>query len=230
MKIAQILPILQGELPNAGIPMVMVRLQGCPLKCRYCDTPYALDPKGGTEMSIEEIIIEINKYVQLYNCQWVDISGGEPLLQSNGLKKFVDSLFQIPLMVEIETSGYFPPPEWWSFVSCWVVDWKCPSSGVESKRIRDWVRLARGQSLIDFCFKFVVGSGEDLQFALEHRTGGQDLVSPVVWDIKDRNGEIIIGREQVEWNRRVAQFCLENGFRLSLQTHKYLFGQGRQDV
>ena len=32
---------LQGETELVGLPTVFVRLTGCPLRCRYCDTEYA---------------------------------------------------------------------------------------------------------------------------------------------------------------------------------------------
>ena len=33
---------LQGESSRVGLPTIFIRLTGCPLRCQYCDTEYAL--------------------------------------------------------------------------------------------------------------------------------------------------------------------------------------------
>ena len=38
LRITEIFHSLQGETSRAGLPTVFVRLTGCPLRCRYCDT------------------------------------------------------------------------------------------------------------------------------------------------------------------------------------------------
>ena len=41
LRITEIFYSLQGEARTAGRPTVFIRLTGCPLRCRYCDTGYA---------------------------------------------------------------------------------------------------------------------------------------------------------------------------------------------
>ena len=65
----------QGEGSRAGIPCVFIRLAGCHLRCTWCDTEYGYT--GGKEMSINEIL----SMVENYNCQLVEVTGGEPLMQ-----------------------------------------------------------------------------------------------------------------------------------------------------
>ena len=45
MRISEIFYSLQGEGFLAGVPSVFVRLAGCPLRCRWCDTKYGWDEK-----------------------------------------------------------------------------------------------------------------------------------------------------------------------------------------
>ncbi len=67
---------IQGESIYSGRPCIFVRLTGCNLRCTYCDTRYAYEE--GIEMEIAEII----RRVAAYNCRLVEITGGEPLLQT----------------------------------------------------------------------------------------------------------------------------------------------------
>ena len=66
---------LQGETELVGLPTVFVRLTGCPLRCRYCDTEYAF-----TE-GLKKTFSEIDQMISKYNCNRVTITGGEPLAQ-----------------------------------------------------------------------------------------------------------------------------------------------------
>ena len=225
MRINSIHSIIQGEGTSSGIPMLMVRLQGCPLRCEFCDTPYALDPNGGTEIPVQNVLAKIKEY----NPTWVDFSGGEPLAQSDELRWLLYQVGLLKIKTEIETSGYLPPPQWYRYlVSCWVVDWKMPSSGVKSKEINKWAYNLRSRDSI----KCVVSDEDDLEFILKNKlkTKASFIISPMVWDIKDYLGQVVIGKEQVGWIRRVAQFCQEHNFRLSLQQHKFVWGQERRDV
>ena len=67
---------LQGEGPHQGLKTVFVRLQGCnfyPRGCKYCDTKYAQDPKGGKEMSLNEIINTVKRMAEaVANCARLD--------------------------------------------------------------------------------------------------------------------------------------------------------------
>ena len=49
--VMEVFASIQGEGRYAGEPQVFVRLHGCPLRCRYCDTPGSWDP-GGTRARV----------------------------------------------------------------------------------------------------------------------------------------------------------------------------------
>lgn len=198
--------------------MLMVRLAGCKLGCSYCDQPDA--QTGGTYLSVESLA----QTIKSYNLPWLDISGGEPLLQAEGINLLLNELFLIGFYpwVEIETSGVYPPPVWADRVAKWVVDNKCPSSGISSK-ISNWTKVPCD-------VKFVVGTEQDLDFAKNNKVEGKvNLLSPVIFYVKNWGGSILISSKQARWNQRVSNFALEHDFRFSLQLHKIIWGMERQD-
>jgi 7-carboxy-7-deazaguanine synthase len=100
MVINEIFHSLQGEGFLAGIPSVFMRLAGCPLRCRWCDTKYAWDNEGGNEYSIEEIV----QTVQQWPCKFIVITGGEPMINSD-LPELVQELKASDRHITIETAG-----------------------------------------------------------------------------------------------------------------------------
>jgi 7-carboxy-7-deazaguanine synthase len=79
MVINEIFYSLQGEGFLAGVPSVFVRLAGCPLQCRWCDTKYAWDQRAGEDYNIGDIV----KTVQQWPCKFIVITGGEPMINSD---------------------------------------------------------------------------------------------------------------------------------------------------
>jgi 7-carboxy-7-deazaguanine synthase len=76
MRLSEIFYSLQGEGFLAGVPSTFVRLAGCPLRCRWCDTKYAWDQESGTEHSIDEIV----EIIRQWPTKFVVITGGEPMI------------------------------------------------------------------------------------------------------------------------------------------------------
>src|SRR4051795_2037524 len=75
LTINEIFHSIQGESTHAGRPCVVVRLTACDLRCSWCDTPYAFSE--GRKVSVEEVA----EQVTAIGCEYVEITGGEPLLQ-----------------------------------------------------------------------------------------------------------------------------------------------------
>lgn len=98
LRINEIFYSLQGESRSAGFPTVFVRLSGCPLRCTYCDTPYAFS--GGDWMSLEAILATVAGYGVPHVC----VTGGEPLAQRNSLL-LLQRLADDGYAVSLETSG-----------------------------------------------------------------------------------------------------------------------------
>ena len=70
---------LQGEGKLAGVPSWFVRLSGCNLRCRWCDTPYASWQPDGAPRSIDDLLGEARGAAQRGVCHAV-LTGGEPMM------------------------------------------------------------------------------------------------------------------------------------------------------
>lgn len=73
LRVAEIFDSIQGEGMWAGVPSTFIRLSGCNLRCRWCDTPYASWSPEGPMMSIEEV-------AEKASADHVVITGGEPMI------------------------------------------------------------------------------------------------------------------------------------------------------
>ena len=100
MRVNEIFYSLQGEGFLAGAPSVFIRLAGCPLRCRWCDTKYALDQTAGAHYSIDKIV----ETVQQARSKFVVITGGEPMI-SQDLPQLVQKLKASEKYITIETAG-----------------------------------------------------------------------------------------------------------------------------
>jgi 7-carboxy-7-deazaguanine synthase len=98
LRVTEIFYSIQGEACFSGWPTVFVRLTGCPLRCRYCDTAYAFT--GGEWRTFEEITTEVRRYGTRYVC----VTGGEPLAQPR-CAAFLTQLCDSGFDVSLETSG-----------------------------------------------------------------------------------------------------------------------------
>ena len=203
LNITEIFYSLQGEAKEVGIPTVFVRLTGCPLRCNYCDTAYAF--KGNNPLSIQHILDEVAQY----NAQYVCVTGGEPMAQSNCLK-LLDSLIVSGYNVSMETSGSIDITPVNSKVSI-VMDIKTPSSTEEHQNRYENLPILKSKDQL----KFVIASRSDFDWCTEivdnHEVESEILFSPVYESLKP-----------VE----LAEWILEKklNVRLQVQLHKLLWG------
>lgn len=100
MKINEIFYSLQGEGRLAGVPSVFVRVAGCPLRCRWCDTKYAWSETAGREMSSDEI----EKEISAFDTSYFVITGGEPMYCQD-FDDFIKSVAKPGRHITIETAG-----------------------------------------------------------------------------------------------------------------------------
>lgn len=165
MKINSIFESISGEggfFPQ-GSWVTFIRFQGCNLNCRFCDTLYAQDIKGGEEKSIEEIVSQVKTDKVL-------ITGGESLFQSIAFSELVISLLSAGKQIQVETNGsLFPSPElpmWAAKRINWIVDYKCPCSS-ELKNMPDVQQFINVWKELPALIKFVVSPDlENMTFVL----------------------------------------------------------------
>lgn len=158
LPVNEIFVSLQGESSWAGYPCCFVRLAGCNLRCRYCDTPGARTESASRPMSVAAIARACRESA----APLLAVTGGEPLRQSL-LGKLVDALTALPARaVLVETNGSYDiraVPE----AAITVMDVKCPASGAAESM--DWENLKRLRAHDEV--KFVLCDRADYAFALE---------------------------------------------------------------
>lgn len=100
-----------GTLDGPGIRFVLF-MQGCALQCRYCHNPDTWDTSTGKQMSVEDVLNEIEPYLAYYqkNGGGLTVTGGEPTLQAG----FVAQLFKEVksrwnLHTALDSSGFCHP-------------------------------------------------------------------------------------------------------------------------
>ncbi len=149
LRISEIFYSLQGESSTVGLPTVFIRLTGCPLRCVYCDTSYAFS--GGVKMAFDAIFAEVEKY----HCQYVCVTGGEPLAQRACIN-LLTQLVDLGYFVSLETSGALNVSEVDSRVIK-IMDLKTPSSGEMDKNCYENMAFLSAQDEV----KFVIANEDD---------------------------------------------------------------------
>jgi 7-carboxy-7-deazaguanine synthase len=132
---------------------VFVRLTACDLRCSWCDTPYAFHE--GRKRAMDDVLAE----VEAYQCDLVEVTGGEPLLQED-VYPLMERLLGAGKTVLVETGGHRSTARVPADVVT-ILDVKCPGSG-ESHR-HDWTNFERLRPHDEI--KFVVRDRADYDYA-----------------------------------------------------------------
>lgn len=158
LKVCEIFGSIDGEGLFTGNLATFIRLGGCNLRCKYCDTKYSFETSQMKSMTISEIIAEVNRI----GYHRVTLTGGEPLI-SDGVLELVSSLIENGNHVNIETNGSVRIDSLLASDSVTVtMDYKLPSSGVnESSFASRLFREDEIKKLMDKdVLKLVVGKGD----------------------------------------------------------------------
>jgi 7-carboxy-7-deazaguanine synthase len=206
MKINEIFYSIQGEGKWMGLPNIFIRTTGCNLRCSFCDTTYAYET--GEEMSIEEIINRIRKHP----CNYVCITGGEPLLQE-AIVQLIDVLLEKKYVICLETNGSIGIESLVGKKSLLIsLDIKCPSSTMHEKMNFNNVSLLTCNDQL----KFIIQNREDYEYAKKiikkYKPQSAIFFQPV-WGIN---------------LKELSSWVLNDGLdvRIGLQLHKIIWGDG----
>lgn len=189
MQVVEIFKSIEGEGKRTGLPTTFIRFYGCSLRCSYCDTKYSYEGTEYKNMTVDEIIAE----VEALGCQNITITGGEPLFQLD-LLPLLKKLFKAGnYWVNIETNGaedLAPVISFRESIQCnlfLTVDYKCISSGMHNQM---WVCNYDYLNSEDVV-KFVVADEKDLECVLEflkcYEGSCQFYISPVFGKIDPKD-------------------------------------------
>ena len=205
LKINEIFYSIQGESTKAGLPCVFIRLTYCNIRCVYCDTEYAF--YEGIDRTIEDII----KEVRSFNCNLVEITGGEPLVQEN-VHILMKDLCDLGYEVLIETGGTLPIENIDPRVKV-IMDIKTPYSKMDKKNRYENIQYLKKKDEV----KFVIGSREDYEWVKE---------VIIKYDLINKAGQVLLSPvfDKVE-NIQLAEWILQDKLdvRFQLQMHKYIW-------
>lgn len=206
LRITEIFHSLQGESKTVGIPTVFVRLTGCPLRCQYCDTAYAFD--GGELMELDAIKAVLEEFA----CDYVTVTGGEPLAQPNCLP-LMELLCDSGYKVSLETSGAMPIESVDKRVSV-VMDLKTPASREADKNRYENISHLKPSDQV----KFVICDENDYLWS-KAKLDQYDLSSKV--------DEVLFSPsfDEVE-PAKLAEWILRDKLkiRMQMQLHKQIWG------
>lgn len=215
LRLSEIFHSIQGEGTRAGEPCVFVRLQGCSLRCVWCDTPYALDRRTPELVLTAADVLE---QVAAFGTRFVELTGGEPLEQLATFR-LIEWLCDRGYTVAIETGGHISIEHVDRRAIC-ILDVKCPDSRMAPLNYERNMELLRPHDEV----KFVVASRRDyewarsfiIQHALAERTAAV-LLSPAFGLLSPR---------------QLAEWILADRLpvRLQLQLHKFIWDPHQRGV
>ncbi len=212
IRLTEIYQSIQGESSFVGKRCIFVRLTGCNLRCSYCDTEYSF--YGGKNHSIGDILNIINDF----NCNLVEITGGEPLLQK-GVLSLMTNLCDKGKTVLIETSGNRDISMIDPRVHV-IMDLKTPSSGESHNNRYENIKHLKTKDEV----KFVIGSEEDYVWSRDKLVSeklnelcGNVIFSPVFAKLEYS--------EIVDW---IVRDGLDVTFQLQL--HKFIWDPAEKGV
>jgi 7-carboxy-7-deazaguanine synthase len=224
MKVSEVFHSLQGEGRLSGTPSVFVRIAGCPLHCRWCDTAYARNEAASKEYSVTEALAEVTKY----NCRNIVITGGEPM-HALDLPEFAAKLASPSRHITIETAGLVFVPG----LNCQLmsISPKLSSStpadaalAAAHDKLRLNIEALRNlTACYDYQLKFVIDRPSDLEEI-------RDILAQLPRAATERVLLMPQARTRDELLRNspmVAEMCKTNGFAFSQRLHILLWNNQR---
>ena len=196
IKVSEIFTSFQGEGPYVGTPATFLRLYGCNLDCEWCDT----DMSTYELLSVDDVAEIILTQMEFNNIKTLIITGGEPTLQMDEIKRLIKELPE-DIKIQMETNGslfeYIPEIEY-------VIS---PKQDKE-KVFENYYKFE------NTFFKFVITSQEDIDEVISLKE--KYNYDKAIW----LQGEFSQDAEMADLIRE--NFPRLENVKLSVQTHKYL--------
>ncbi|MBE50378.1 MAG: 7-carboxy-7-deazaguanine synthase QueE [Flavobacteriales bacterium] len=185
---------IQGEGFYSGTPAYFLRIGGCDVGCYWCDVKDSWDPKIHPLISIDEIV---NRVCYENHSNTVVVTGGEPLMWD--MYTLTNLLHNKKYLVHLETSG--------SHKITGVWDWICLSPKKNEPPLKTIYSEVNE-------LKIIVRNSDDFRWAETHRKFVSKkcvLYLQPEWSVRDKIMP------------KIVDYVLKNnGWKISLQTHKYL--------
>jgi 7-carboxy-7-deazaguanine synthase len=215
LPVNEVFPTIQGEAHWTGTPATFVRLQSCPVGCVFCDTRHTweMDPKN--VITVAEMLVkdkdaptyanmDVNQLLTVianYKSRHVVLTGGEPAMYN--LVDLTREIIKSDKTVQIETSGTFE-------IKVNHETWVTLSPKIDMPG--GYKVLAGSVGMADE-IKMVIGKMADV----EKLKGLLELRN-------DDHAEVWL--QPVSQSPKATALCIEvaraNGWRVSIQTHRFL--------
>jgi 7-carboxy-7-deazaguanine synthase len=225
LKVAEIFYSVQGEGMLVGVPSVFLRLSGCNLRCKWCDTPYASWEPEGDDLMLGTVLADVRKRWSTH----VVVTGGEPMIAPM-ITLLTKRLKELDLHITIETAGTVYHPVTCDLMS---ISPKLANSTPHRREGGKWAaqhdRLRYQPEVLkklmaehDYQLKFVVTAEEDLKEieAIVTETGAER--GRVMLMAEGTSAETIY--ERAGW---IVEVCKRERFRYSPRLHIDLWGDRR---
>lgn len=207
---------IDGEGLRTGELATFIRLAGCNLRCRYCDTSYALKCKQGNEMSIDEILEEV-KSIGFKN---ITLTGGEPLIHRN-VDKLISRLIEEGYKINIETNGSVDITPYLDKNVIITMDYKTPASGEVNKMLLSNLEKLRESDVL----KFVCNEDD-----LIHITSILKIYKPKCYIYLSPIFNEIEPSELVEYLKGLNEIVDTSKMRVQVQLHKIIWNPEERGV
>ncbi|HSW02481.1 MAG TPA: 7-carboxy-7-deazaguanine synthase QueE [Sedimentisphaerales bacterium] len=226
MRVVEVFHSLQGEGTLVGVPSLFVRLAGCPLRCRWCDTAYAWDYSTGDELDSAGIVERISQWP----CSHVVLTGGEPLVGEDlvvrlGIVGLTHCLKALGKHITIETAGTLFVPD----LACDLMSISPKlgsSASLSNHRIvrPDPTVLSRLLATYPYQLKFVIESPGDID-EVQGLIGSLGPIDPacVLLLPQARTRDQLLASSPM-----VAELCRKTGFRFCDRLHIWLWSDERE--
>jgi organic radical activating enzyme len=172
--IVEIFKSLEGEGFAIGTPTIFIRLAGCDVGCKFCDSKQTWDQRGFPKLTILEVLAAVSNLQKGTTIHRISITGGEPLMHEHFLLDLADALLNSSryYTINLETSGTKFPESIFSngvtsdYFDSISMDLKTPSSGVDLSD-EQIARVRQFASKSNVYTKAIAGSKEDVDFVLD---------------------------------------------------------------